>query len=421
MIVSAQLPQVVVTDDLRRSRLTTFFRVVLALPHFVWLYLWGSVMLLLLPVMWGITLVKGRPNEGLHEVYAMYLRYTLHVYAYASLAADPFPGFLGNRAYPVDLVVGRPREQRRWSVGLRAVLAIPPFLLAGALGSGAASSAGMTWLFGVGVFFVAGFLAWFAVLARARMPVGLRDVIVWTLGYAIQVAAYVFLVTGAYPDSDPRAVPLARRPRHPVRMTNTDEPRRSRLTTGFRAVLAMPHVVWATLWVAVILLAALPIWLIALVLGRLPAPLHRFLAAFVRYTAHVTAFAYLTANPFPGFTGAAGSYPVDIELDAPERQSRWTIGLRWLLAVPALLLQSALNTALTVAALGAWFAALATGRMPRGLQHLGAYVVRYTAQATAYLFLVTPRYPHSGPSEEERPADAFLAEPERPVALELAA
>ena len=32
----------VVTDDLRRSRLTVFFRYLLALPHIVWLTLYGT-------------------------------------------------------------------------------------------------------------------------------------------------------------------------------------------------------------------------------------------------------------------------------------------------------------------------------------------------------------------------------------------
>jgi hypothetical protein len=37
-----QLPaRITVDDDLRRSRLTVFFRLLLALPHIVWLYLWS--------------------------------------------------------------------------------------------------------------------------------------------------------------------------------------------------------------------------------------------------------------------------------------------------------------------------------------------------------------------------------------------
>src|SRR5205085_8653969 len=33
--------RMLVEDDLHRSRLTVFFRLVLAIPHFLWLYFWG--------------------------------------------------------------------------------------------------------------------------------------------------------------------------------------------------------------------------------------------------------------------------------------------------------------------------------------------------------------------------------------------
>ena len=46
-----------------------------------------------------------------------------------------------------------------------------------------------------------------------------------------------------------------------------------------------------------------------------------------------------------------------------------------------------------------WFASLVTGRMPEGLRNLGGYCIRYSAQTSAYLYLVTERYPYSGPWE----------------------
>ena len=47
--------------------------------------------------------------------------------------------------------------------------------------------------------------------------------------------------------------------------------------------------------------------------------LHRFLACYVRYAAHVVAYMSLAANPYPGFAGRAGSYPIDVEIDPPGR------------------------------------------------------------------------------------------------------
>ena len=145
-------------------------------------------------------------------------------------------------------------------------------------------------------------------------------------------------------------------------------------------------------------LAAIAAWFSALVLGRVPGGLHRFLAAFVRYSTHLSAFLYLAGNPFPGFTGATGRYPIDLETPAPERQGRWTIGFRWLLVFPALVVGGALGTVQFVAGVLGWFASLFTARMPLGLRNLLAYTLRYQGQTYAYALLVTPRYPYSGPA-----------------------
>ena len=83
-------------------------------------------------------------------------------------------------------------------------------------------------------------------------------------------------------------------------------------------------------------LAVFVAWLVALVIGRVPLPLHRFIAAWVRYTIHVMAFLFLIGGPFPGFVGAAGSYPVDLAIDPPVRQRRLVTLFRGLLAIPAL-------------------------------------------------------------------------------------
>ena len=68
-----------------------------------------------------------------------------------------------------------------------------------------------------------------------------------------------------------------------------------------------------------------------------------------------------------------------------------------MLALPALVVVGGLWGALFVAAVLAWFVALALGRMPDGLRNLGAYVLRYDAQLHAYLFVLTARYPDAGP------------------------
>jgi hypothetical protein len=45
-----------------------------------------------------------------------------------------------------------------------------------------------------------------------------------------------------------------------------------------------------------------------------------------------------------------------------------------------------------------WFASLVRGEMPLGLRNVGALALRYQQQVGAYLSLVTPSYPYSGPT-----------------------
>jgi hypothetical protein len=397
-------------DDLHRSRLSVLFRLFMAIPHVVWLLIWGAGMAMLSPVLWVAALVAGRPPEALRELYAMLVRYALHVHAFLFLAAEPFPGFLGRKPYPVDLDVPPPGPQNRWSIAFRLLLALPALALTGYLisfgaGGGSSSTSGdtpSTAGVSAGLVVTAAFLAWFFALWRARMPQGLRDLIVWALWYAAQAWAYVFLVTGRYPNSDPAIAPLSPLPAHPVRLRITDRLRRNRWTVAFRLVLTMPHIVWLGLWSVLMVPLAIVLWLLTLVLGRTPDPLHRFAAAYVRYASHVYAFANLGAGPFPGFVGAVGTYPVDVEFAAPEPQGRWTVLLRLLVALPALALSSAIGGAASIGAVGSWFYSLVTGRAPEGLRNVVAFSTRYGAQTYGYLLFVTGRYPYGGPSDFRR-------------------
>ena len=421
--------QLSLTDDLHRSRLTVFFRLLLAIPHLIWITLWSIGVLLVAIIAWFAALFTGRLPQGLHDFFGMYLRYTIHLGAYLSLAANPYPGFTGNPGYPVDVAVPEREPQPRWKTAFRLFLAIPALMLAATLGSGfggggggysnadpdAASSAQWFGSTGVGgVAAVCAFLGWFAVLALGRMPLGLRNLAAYGLGYTAQAYAYLLLVTDRYPNSDPEALgPEWELPAHPIKLELDDDGRRSRLTVFFRLLLAVPHFVWLFLWTVATFFAVLANWFVVLVRGRSAQPLHRFLAAYVRYDAHVTAFVTLVANPFPGFVGAPG-YPVDIAIAPPERQSRWITLFRLFLAIPAFFVSSALSVALFVVAFLGWFAALATGRMPTGFRKLGAYAVRYLAQTQAYWYLLTDSYPHASPAlkppPEPEPLPVFVPE-----------
>jgi hypothetical protein len=370
--------RLVVTDDLRRSRLTVFFRFLLAIPHYLWAFLLFTAFAVVVFIQWWVLLFRGRPAEGLRDFTAGFIRYSTHIEAYVLLAANPFPGFypMSTAPYPVDLEIDPSAPQSRWKTFFRLFLAIPAMAISSELLFGGPRSGNY---FAGGVAFVAAFLLWWVGLIQGRAPRGLRDLVAYCIGYGAQLSAYLFLVTDRYPYSGPNAYVSPREDEepHPVRMTVTDDLRRSRLLVLFRLPLAIPHVVWLLLWAVILLPTLVLTWLC--------------------YSNHVWAFFFLVGNPFPGFVGAPGSYPVDLELGPNEPQKRLVTLFRLVLAVPALIVASGLAGALWTAGLLGWFVALFLGRMPDGLRNLGAYTLRYSGQSYAYLFLVTARYPDSGP------------------------
>ena len=402
---------VVRDDDLTRNRLTVFFRLFLAIPHLIWLMLWGLAASLVSFILWLAVLISGEAPAILHDFVAGYVRYATHLSAYLFLAANPYPSFRGRPGYPVDVEIDPPVRQSRWTGFFRLLLATPAIMLAASLGAGFtwSASGGVYVIFvalatSSGVAGIAAVLAWFSSLALGREPRGLRDVTAYALGYGAQTGGYALLLTGRYPDSDPaHASSFAKLGEHPIRVTVSDELARPRLTTLFRLLLALPHLVWLMLWSIPATVAVVIAWFVALVTGRVPSAIHRFVAAYVRYATHVIAFLYMIGRKFPGFTGRAGSYGIDIVTPEPVRQSRWKTLFRFFLAIPALLLAGALGGVAFIVAFLGWWYALVTGRMPEGMRNLGASCLRYTAQTYAYLMLLTERYPHASPLLEPGP------------------
>jgi hypothetical protein len=417
-------------DDLARLRITVFFRALLALPHFIWLFLWTIVALVAALANWLATLALGRSPAALHRFLAAYVKYVTQFYAYLHLAAERYPSFDGPDGYAVDLTIAPPARQSRLSVLFRAVLLLPAVLLVSVLvgdPSGGLGSSVTFFTSNLGLLPAAALLAWFASLVRGATPRGLRDAILYPLSYGAQFWAYALLLTDRYPDSDPQALAALPSHEHPIRLEigERDRLRRSRLTVFFRGLLSLPHLVWLELWGLLALLAVIASWFATLVLGRSPERLHRFLASYVRYQFHVYAFLYLVANPFPGFVGAARSYPLEIVVAERAPQNRWKTGFRLVLVLPTLLLAGAYGAVANLVAVLGWFSALARGRVPLGLRNAGALALRYQSQVLAYALLLTDVYPYSGPvllgGERDRAAATDAPSPQGPPAWRLIA
>lgn len=80
----------------------------------------------------------------------------------------------------------------------------------------------------------------------------------------------------------------------------------------------------------------------------------------------------------------------------PQHLSRLLIFVKWLLAIPHLIVLSFLWLAVAIVTFIAWFAILITGRYPRGMWEFVMKTLRWNARVSAYLFLQRDEYPPFG-------------------------
>jgi hypothetical protein len=119
-----------------------------------------------------------------------------------------------------------------------------------------------------------------------------------------------------------------------------------------------------------------------------------FAREFRRFSARVGAYFVLLTDQYPS---TIEEQAVHLEFDYPDVErdlNRWLPLVKWLLAIPHLVILFFLGIAAIFAVVIAWFAILFTGRYPRGLFDFVVGVGRWWVRVDAYAFLlVTDRYP----------------------------
>jgi hypothetical protein len=170
----------------KRSRLTTFFRLILVIPHAIVLWLWSIAVYVVVFLAWFAIVFTGRWPRGFYDFCAAYWRYSTAVVGYAGLLTDEYPPFGSDvDAYPVRLRVAPPKEHySRLKTFFRFILAIPVAIIAYA----------MEIVAGVGAF-----LAWFAIVILGRQPKGLQDMTALGLSYWQRANTYIYLLTEDWP------------------------------------------------------------------------------------------------------------------------------------------------------------------------------------------------------------------------------
>jgi hypothetical protein len=170
---------------------------------------------------------------------------------------------------------------------------------------------------------------------------------------------------------------------------------RNRATTFFRLILAIPHMILAALWGFAVCFVVIAAWFALVFTGRWPQPLYDFTADYLRYTTYVYAYVALLTDEYPPFSGKADDrYPVVLRIGPPKpRYDRVKVLLRIFLLIPVMIIMYAMQLVWEVGAFIAWFAILAVGRQPRGLQDMIALGLSYQQRAYAYALLLSEEFP----------------------------
>lgn len=119
-----------------------------------------------------------------------------------------------------------------------------------------------------------------------------------------------------------------------------------------------------------------------------------FARELVRFGARIGAYFALLTDKYPS---TVDEQSVHLEIDYPDVErdlNRWLPLVKWLLAIPHVIVLAVLLIVAMFAIVIAWFAILFTGQYPRALFDFVVGVGRWALRVQAYaLLLVTDRYP----------------------------
>jgi len=134
--------------------------------------------------------------------------------------------------------------------------------------------------------------------------------------------------------------------------------------------------------------------LMIVVRQRYPRWWFDFALELARFSARVCAYFVLLTDQYPS---TVEEQSVHLQIDYPDVErdlNRWLPLVKWLLAIPHLIVLSVLSAAAFFAVVAAWFAILFSGQYPRGLFDFVVGVGRWWLRVQAYAtLLVTDRYP----------------------------
>ena len=188
---------------------------------------------------------------------------------------------------------------------------------------------------------------------------------------------------------------------------------RNRLTTAFRLILAIPHLILVGgiglgvashgngrttiggeggLLGAVAIFLAIVSWFTIVFAATHIVGIRQFTSFYLRWRVRALAYFMLLEDVYPPF--GDGPYPASIEIADPAGpRDRVTVGFRLLLVIPHVIVLLFVLLAWGCTTIAAWFVILFTGNYPRGLYEFGVGALRWRLRVETYLLLMVDEYP----------------------------
>lgn len=182
----------------------------------------------------------------------------------------------------------------------------------------------------------------------------------------------------------------------------------NRLSTAFRLFVAIPILIICALLVGASVnwnqsgwhsqyaaggLIILPTMLMLLFKQKYPRWWFDWNLAITRFTARISAYILLLRDEYPS-TDEEQAVHIEIAYPDAKELKRWLPLVKWIMAIPHIILLLVLYIANSIAMIIAWFTILFTGNYPRSLFDFVVGVLRWSLRVSAYAFiLTTDEYP----------------------------
>lgn len=169
------------------NRVTTFFRIILAIPWLIVAIFWEILAFFTHIFAWVAVVIMGRYPQWLYSFNSGVVRFYIRVYAWAYLQTDVWPpfGLADDQSYPIRVnVAPRAAQQSRLKAFFRIILALPMLILTYAINY---------------VHLGAAIIAWLTIVFRGYLPEGVNSMMTFVNGFYARLYGYIALLTDDYP------------------------------------------------------------------------------------------------------------------------------------------------------------------------------------------------------------------------------